>query len=139
MLVLFLVLISFILFKISSLEISMGFYFIPEEWENSIKQMKHDLCSLTLSQKLEMDGISDTSCSAPKLRAQFLTSIILNSKHETFIGNGKLFSYLHLKVFVYCSLKVLYINGKKILVVPDDFFMFSIQDNLCWKIGFDCY
>ena len=43
----------------------MGFYFIPEEWENSIKQMKHDLYSLTLSQKLEMDGISDTSCSAP--------------------------------------------------------------------------
>ena len=44
-----------------------GFTLYQRSGKTPIKQMKHDLYSLTLSQRLEMDGISDTSCSAPKL------------------------------------------------------------------------
>ena len=130
-LVLFLVF-SFILFKISSLEISITLY--QRSWKTAIKQMKHDIYSLTLSQKLEMDGISDTHCnfSAPKLWAYCLTSIILNSKHETFVGNGKFVSYFHLKVSVCCSLKVLYIRiTKQNLSCSLQFFMSTSQDDWC--------
>ena len=60
-------------------------------------------------------------------KAWSLTSVILAAKHEKNVGY--LFC-LHSKVSAYCSLKSSDID-KKILVVPDDFSMFSIQDTWC--------
>ena len=60
----------------------------------------------------------------------FLTTIILDAKHEKIIGdNEEFFLRLHPKVFVCFSL------GWKTLVVPDDFFIFRILDNWCQKLG----
>ena len=47
--------------------------------------------------------------------AQFLTSIILDAKHDQFVRNNQYFFFhLHPKVSAYCSLKVSDANGKKI-------------------------
>ena len=46
----------------------LGFTLYQRSGKTAIKQMKHDLYSLTLSQKLEMDGISDTNCNFSALK-----------------------------------------------------------------------
>ena len=54
----------------------------------------------------------------------------MDSKHEKIAGNNQdVFFHLHPKVSDYCNLKVSNLNGKNILVVLNNFFMFSIQDN----------
>jgi hypothetical protein len=53
----------------------------------------------------------------------------LDAKDDKIIGNNQnFFLCLYLNVSAYCGLKISDITKKKMLVVPDDFFMFSIQD-----------
>ena len=62
------------------------------------------------------------------LEAYFLTSTILDAKHENIIGNNQVFLCFYAKDSSYSRQKLSEVNSNKILVFPDNFLIFSIQD-----------
>ena len=70
--------------------------------------------------------------------ASLLTSIIVDTKNEKIVVNSQdSFFCLRPKVSVYqLQLETFRYKKKEIMVVPDNFFVFSIQDDWCLKIRY---
>ena len=63
--------------------------------------------------------------------AYFLTSIILNAKHEKNVVNNQDLFFLFISKNLRQYVETFRCKRKKVLIVPDNYFMFSIQDYLC--------
>ena len=98
----------------------------PIKWAQIISGApSHNLLQLEFYKKKFLSILSDF---LPQHKHQL--SWMLDAKK--IIGKNQYFSSFFIQKFLpYCSLKISDINAKKILVVPIEFFMFSIQDNCC--------